>query len=146
MDKSQLQALGAGCFPAHLGILVVACAGDPAPSVHLAFEVRPELMAPHGYLHGGAVVALADSAAGYGCLANLPEGATGFTTVEMKSNHLGTAREGTVECIAQPVHRGRSTQVWDAVVTHRQTGRTLALFRCTQMLLYPASAPAVAEA
>ena len=77
---------------------------------------------------------------GYGCLLNLPEGAGGFTTVELKSNHLGTTLDGTVAARATPVHLGRSTQVWDAVVTHVQSGRTLALFRCTQMVLYPKAA------
>jgi 1,4-dihydroxy-2-naphthoyl-CoA hydrolase len=66
---------------------------------------------------------------------NLPEGATGFTTIELKSNHLGTALEGTIDCVARPAHLGRTTQVWDAVVTHRETGKTIALFRCTQMVL-----------
>lgn len=84
-----------------------------------------------------AAVALADKAAGYGCIANLPARALGFTTMELKSNHLGTAREGTIDCVAKAAHLGRTTQVWDAVVTHRETRRTLALFRCTQMLLYP---------
>jgi uncharacterized protein (TIGR00369 family) len=94
-------------------------------------------MAPNGYLHAGSVVSLADTAAGYGCVANLPPGATGFTTIELKSNHLGTARDGTIECVATAVHVGMTTHVWDAVVTHRETGKTLALFRCTQMVLYP---------
>jgi uncharacterized protein (TIGR00369 family) len=67
---------------------------------------------------------------------NLPAQASGFTTIELKSNHLGTAREGTVDCVATPAHLGRTTQVWDAVVTHRESGRTIALFRCTQMVLY----------
>jgi uncharacterized protein (TIGR00369 family) len=93
-------------------------------------------MAPNGYLHAGSVVTLADTSCGYGCVANLPEGATGFTTVELKSNHLGTALDGTIDCVATAVHLGKTTQVWDAVVTHRDTGKTIALFRCTQMLLY----------
>jgi uncharacterized protein (TIGR00369 family) len=85
-------------------------------------------------------VTLADTTAGYGCIANLPDGATGFTTVELKSNFLGTARDGTLECTATAVHVGKTTQVWDAVVTHKETGKTMALFRCTQMLLYPKNA------
>ncbi len=93
-------------------------------------------MAPNGFLHAGSVVALADTTAGYGCVLNLPEGASGFTTIELKSNHLGTARDGTVECVAKPVHLGKTTQVWDAVVSHRESGKTIALFRCTQMVLY----------
>lgn len=94
-------------------------------------------MAPNGFLHAGSVVTLADTCAGYGCVASLPAGASGFTTVELKSNHLGTAREGMVDCVARAVHLGRNTQVWDATVTHRDTGKTMALFRCTQMVLYP---------
>ena len=100
-------------------------------------EVREIHMAPNGYLHAGALVTLADTSCGYGCSASLPEGASGFTTIELKSNHLGTARDGTIECIATAAHLGRTTQVWDAVVSHQQTGKTLALFRCTQMVLYP---------
>ena len=80
---------------------------------------------------------LADTAAGYGCTANLPPGAVGFTTIELKSNHLGTAREGLITCIARATHAGRTTQVWDAEVIHADTGKTIALFRCTQMILYP---------
>ena len=85
----------------------------------------------------GSIVTLADTAAGCGCMAHLPEGATGFTTIELKSNHLGTTRDGTVDCTARAAHLGKTTQVWDAVVTHRESGKTLALFRCTQMVLYP---------
>ena len=102
------------------------------------FVVARRHMAPNGFLHAASVIALADSACGYGCMASLPDGATGFTTIELKSNFLGTAREGDgVACEAKLVHGGRTTQVWDAVVTAEVTGKTLALFRCTQMVLYP---------
>ncbi|MEH6344279.1 MAG: PaaI family thioesterase [Bermanella sp.] len=109
-------------------------------------EVRAEMkvtqshIAPNGYLHAGSVVSLADTACGYGCGENLPEGASSFTTIELKSNHLGTVRDGTVECIATPLHLGRTTQVWDAVVQNKETGKKVALFRCTQMILYPKNA------
>jgi len=101
------------------------------------FDVKEHHLAPNGFLHAASVIALADSACGYGCRIALPEGASGFTTIELKSNHLGTALDGSVAVAATPLHLGRSTQVWDAVVTHEQSGRTLVLFRCTQMLLYP---------
>ncbi len=120
-------------LPDHLGIVVTRNAGG---EVQGEMPVRQQLMAPNGFLHAGSVVTLADSCAGYGCMAHLPSGAVGFTTVELKSNFLGTARDGTVECAARLVHGGRTTQVWDAVVTHRETGKTMALFRCTQMVLY----------
>ena len=99
-------------------------------------ELGPHHLAPNGYLHGGTVVSLADSCCGYGVLASLPEGAESFTTIELKANFLGTARDGEVRCEATLAHGGRSTQVWNAEVRSRD-GKTLALFRCTQMLLYP---------
>ena len=92
-------------------------------------------MAPNGFLHAGTLVTLADTSCGYGCTLNLPPGAAGFTTIELKSNHLATARDGVVQCVARLAHAGRTTQVWDATVTHN--GKALALFRCTQMVLYP---------
>jgi len=131
-DAQHFNRFGASSLPGHLGIEVIEVGEG---EVRLAMPVVPTVMAPNGFLHAGAVVTLADTACGYGCVSSLPEGATGFTTIELKSNHLGTARDGTIECIAKAVHRGRTTQVWDAVVTH--AGKTIALFRCTQMLLYP---------
>jgi uncharacterized protein (TIGR00369 family) len=124
---------GATHLPGHLGIAITYVAEG---EVRATFEVREALMAPNGFLHAGSVVTLADTCAGYGCAATLPEGATGFTTIELKSNHLGTAREGIVECIARAVHMGKTTQVWDAVVASKASGKTMALFRCTQMILY----------
>jgi 1,4-dihydroxy-2-naphthoyl-CoA hydrolase len=125
--------LGAGYLPGHLGIVVT----DVSPGrACVEFVVKSALIAPNGYLHAGSVVALADTAAGYGCIASLPAGATGFTTIELKSNHLGTARDGTVQCVATAVHLGGTTQVWDAVVKRQGSEKTMALFRCTQLLLY----------
>src|SRR5450631_782606 len=103
--------------------------------------VKETLMAPNGYLHAGTVVTLADTCAGYGCIQNLPSGAIGFTTIELKSNHLGTTRDGTIVASANPVHLGKTTHVWDVVVTHKESARTLALFRCTQLILYARAAP-----
>jgi uncharacterized protein (TIGR00369 family) len=130
----QLNARGTGFLPGHLGIRILSVRER---EIRSELEVKTFLMAPNGYLHAGAIVTLADTSAGYGCVANLPAGATGFTTIELKSNHLGTAREGTIECTATGVHMGSTTQVWDSVVVHRKTGKTIALFRCTQMILYP---------
>ena len=126
--------LGAGALPGHLGLVITHISPQ---EVRSELAVKPTTMAPNGYLHAGSVVTLADTSCGYGCVANLPKEAKGFTTIELKSNHLGTALEGTIECVAKPAHLGRTTQVWDAVVTHRETGKTIALFRCTQMVLFP---------
>lgn len=101
------------------------------------FTVQKKHMAPNGFLHAASVIALADTACGYGCTASLPEGASGFTTIELKSNFMGTARDAVVSVQARLVHGGRSTQLWDAEVKAEATGKTIALFRCTQMVLYP---------
>lgn len=124
----------AGALPDVLGLQWL----EAAPGrVKGRFDVQKRHMAPNGFLHAASVIALADSACGYGCMVSLPEGGASFTTIELKSNFLGTAREGGVAVDAQLVHGGRTTQVWDAVVTHETTGKTIALFRCTQMILRP---------
>jgi 1,4-dihydroxy-2-naphthoyl-CoA hydrolase len=102
------------------------------------FVVAKGHMAANGFLHAASVIALVDSACGYACVASLPDGATGFTTIEIKANYLATAKEGeTVACTARLAHGGRMTQVWDAEAVNQTTGKTMALFRCTQMVLYP---------
>jgi 1,4-dihydroxy-2-naphthoyl-CoA hydrolase len=103
--------------------------------VESRLALRQELLAPNGYLHAASVITLADTSCGYGTMASLPEGARGFTTVELKTNFLGTLLEGAIACEATLVHGGRTTQVWDARVTDEATGRVVALFRCTQLLL-----------
>lgn len=125
--------IGADRLPGHLGILITHVGPT---EIRAELPVQASLMAPNGFLHAASVIGLADTAAGYGCVTNLPEGASGFTTVELKSNHLGTATDGTIECIAKAAHLGKTTQVWDATVTDRESGKTIALFRCTQMVLY----------
>jgi uncharacterized protein (TIGR00369 family) len=102
------------------------------------FTVTNGHMAPNGFMHAASVVCLVDSACGYACVASLPEGASGFTTIEIKTNYLGSARPGErVSCEARLVHGGRMTQVWDAEAVNESTGKTIAVFRCTQMVLWP---------
>ena len=122
----------AGTLPDHLGLQ-----WDEAAHGRVVghFDVAPHHLAPNGFLHAASVVALADTACGFGCMASLPEGVASFTTIELKSNFLGTAREGRVSCEARLLHGGRTTQLWDATVT--AGGKTIAVFRCTQMLLAP---------
>jgi uncharacterized protein (TIGR00369 family) len=127
------KSLGNGYLPGLVGVEIVTVSKE---FVESRLAVRREVMAPNGFLHAAAVIALADTSCGYGCIATLPEGARGFTTIELKSNFLGTAREGHIACRATPVHLGRTTQVWDAVVTNQATGAKIALFRCTQMVLW----------
>ena len=102
------------------------------------FTVEKQHMAANGFMHAASVVALVDTACGYGCVASLPEGANGFTTIEIKTNYLGTAKPGeVVACEARLLHGGRMTQVWDAEAVNETTGKTIAVFRCTQMVLWP---------
>ena len=129
-----LNAVGDGHLPGLIGVTFTD-AGEGFAVAELA--VRKELMAPNGFLHAASVVALADTACGYGCMRSLPEGASGFTTIELKSNFMGTARDGVVETRAEAKHLGRTTQLWDAEVIHRDTGKTIAHFRCTQLVLWP---------
>ena len=103
--------------------------------VRARLEIRPHHLAPNGYLHAATIIALADTACGFGCMGMLPGHASGFTTVELKANYLGTARKGVIACEARMVHGGRSTQLWDAIVTAEATTKTITMFRCTQMLL-----------
>lgn len=134
MSPENLTADGEGRLPGLVGLQVTAVEAD---TIRARLDVRPELLAPNGFLHAATVIALADTACGYGALAFRAEGATGFTTVEVKSNFLGTAREGAIQTVARKVHGGRTTQVWDAEVTNEADGKLIALFRCTQMMLYP---------
>jgi len=123
---------GVGYLPRLIGVEITSITAE---GVAGRLRVRPDLLAPVGYLHAASVIALADTLAGYGTIANLPEGAKSFTTVELKSNFLGTATSGVIAGTATPAHLGRTTQIWDAVVTD-EAGRKIALFRCTQMILY----------
>jgi len=130
----QWNAAGADNLPGHLGMEFVTVEPD---EVVARMTVRRALEAWNGYLHAGAVVSLADTCCGYGTVRSLPPGATGFTTIELKSNFLGTSRSGVIVCRARPLHQGRTTQVWDAAVTPEGAQKAIAQFRCTQMILWP---------
>jgi 1,4-dihydroxy-2-naphthoyl-CoA hydrolase len=105
--------------------------------IEARLELRDDLMLAAGdFLHAGAVVAFADSCAGWGCLASLPDGVTGFTTSELKANFVATTRmPDALLCVGRLLHGGRTTQVWDATVTRERDGRDIAHYRCTQYLL-----------
>src|SRR3954464_5457994 len=130
----QFNAVGGGRLPGLLGVEILSV-GEGGVDSRLV--VRREVMAPNGFLHAATVIALADTSCGYGCVASLPNGASGFTTIELKANFLGTARDGAIVCRATPLHLGRTTQVWDAAVALEASGAQIARFRCTQMILWP---------
>lgn len=124
---------GKNFLPGHLGIKILSV---DARKVSAEMQIQQFHLAPNGFLHAGSIITLADSSAGFGCHYNLPSEATGFTTIELKSNHLGTVLEGVLECTATLTHSGKTTQVWDAFVSDKKSGKKLALYRCTQMILY----------
>ena len=121
-------------FPGYVGIEVVE-------RTHGRSLVRLSLWNEHqagnGYMHAGAVATIADTACAAGCMASLPDGAINFTTVELKMNFVGSAKDGAIRCEARMKHGGRSTQVWEATVSDESTGKSLAFFTCTQLVLYP---------
>lgn len=123
-----------GRLPGLFGLEIVSVSPG---KVEARLPIRDELLAPNGYLHAASVIALADTACGYGAVVSRPEGSTGFTTIELKTNFLGTATSGAISCVARLIHGGRMTQVWDSEVVDETTGKPIALFRCTQMMLYP---------
>lgn len=121
-------------LPGHLGMELLDIGKGAA---RMRCEIQGYHHAPNGFLHAGAIIALADTAAGFGCVGNWPDGANGFTTIELKSNFTGTLLEGVMAADAKMIHGGRTTQVWDVEVSDEATGRSLAYFRATQMILYP---------
>jgi uncharacterized protein (TIGR00369 family) len=131
LDPASFPLAGRDVFPGLVGVEVTELEHGRALGV---LEVEERHLAPNGYLHAGVVVTLADTVCGYGCVVSVPDDRTGFTTIELKTNFLGTARGGTITCEGRMVHGGRTTQVWDATVTDA-AGRSIAVFRCTQLLL-----------
>ncbi|MCS6821897.1 MAG: PaaI family thioesterase [Microscillaceae bacterium] len=120
-------------FPAFVGVHITSIAEN---KFQAELAIQKHHLAPNQYLHAGVYITLADTLAGFSCVACLPAGAKSFTTIELKSNFIATAREGTLIATAKSEHLGRSTQIWDVEVMHKETGKKLALFRCTQMILY----------
>jgi 1,4-dihydroxy-2-naphthoyl-CoA hydrolase len=121
-----------GYLPELLGFTLVSVSKE---RIRARMEITRHHLAPNDYLHAASVIALADTTCGYATIINLPEGAGGFTTIELKTNFLGTTRDGVIHCEGTPAHIGHRTQVWDARVWDEKSGKNIALFRCTQMIL-----------
>ena len=128
----QTQERFKGILPDLLGVQLVEVTPD---RVLATLKVRPELCTTGKILHGGTIMAFADTLGAIGTVVNMPQG-YGTATIESKTNFVGGAAEGsTVTGETTPVHKGRSTQVWDAEVKSERSGKTIARFRCTQMIL-----------
>jgi uncharacterized protein (TIGR00369 family) len=105
-----------------------------AEEVVLSLDWAPELCTTHGILHGGVIMALADSAGGACALLNLPKDASGTSTIESKTNFLGAVRSGTVSATATPLHAGGTTIVVETAVRDA-SGRLVAKVTQTQIVL-----------
>jgi len=132
ITPASFQARQAETLPGRFGLVVTRLEEQ---RLDAEVAIQPWMLAPNGYLHAASVLLLADTAAGYACMAHLPEGAKNFTTIELKSNFLGTVREGTMRTECRAEHLGRTTHVWSATV-FGPSDRKLALFRCTQLVLW----------
>lgn len=105
-------------------------------SVSAEMPVHPEFLAPNGYLHAGSIVTLADTVAGFSSLSHLPDKAQSFTTIELKSSFLGTTQSGSLLAVSAAEHLGRTTHVWRVEVYHQERNKKIAVFMCTQLILY----------
>ena len=114
----------------HLGMRFVETSKD---RVVAELEIRPELLTTNGALHGGTLMAFADTVGATGTVLNLPPGAT-TTTLESKTNFFAAGRPGVVRAESTPLHRGKRTMVWQTRVTEA-SGRLLSLTIQTQMVL-----------
>ena len=130
--------LAVGYLPGHMGFTVLDMGQG---FLKAQIVVEPHHLASNGFLHAGTVITLADTAAGFACIAHLPETAQNFTTLELKANFLSTVQNGIILCEAKAVHLGRTTQLWEARVTAQATGRLMATFSCTQLLLAAKAGP-----
>ena len=132
MDAKQLNEFFGPLAPGLHGVEFDEAAPDRVVG-HI--DVVPELIAGTGFLFAPAIISLADTLCAAGCGGNIPEGSS-FTTIELKTNFLGSAKVAErVVAVATPSHLGRRTHVWDVTVTNETTGKTMALFRCTQMVI-----------
>jgi 1,4-dihydroxy-2-naphthoyl-CoA hydrolase len=132
IDIEQFHTRQMGTLPDRYGARVT---GLQEGAMQMQLEIQPWMMAPNGFLHAASVIMLADTCAGYATMAHLPEGAKGFTTIELKTNFLGTSKSGVMRTEVVAEHLGRTTHVWSATVFNAE-GRKMALFRCTQMILW----------
>jgi len=133
-NLKEWNALGRDYLPGHMDIEILSVDPD---EVRARMKVRKKFCAPNGFLHASSAIALADTACGYATINSLPKGANGFTTIELKTNFTGTTLEGDISCVTRFLHKGRVTHVLDAEVKAVNTGKTIAFFRCTQMILWP---------
>ena len=133
MDADQIALLGASMPLATTLGIEFDSASPGVVEAHL--EWRQELCTAGAVMHGGAVMALADTVGAIAAFLNLPSGATGTTTVESKTNFLGAVREGALRAVARPLHVGRTTIVVETLLTTGDDERLVAKVTQTQLVM-----------
>ena len=137
-EEERVAGLNEFAGPKHPGMVGVEVLTCNREEVTGRLVVTDEVVAGTGFLWAPVVITLADWLCAAGTPIHMPEDAQSFTTVELKTNFLGSAQTGeSVFGRAVPAHTGRTTQVWDVEVRNETRDRVIALFRCTQMVLYP---------
>jgi len=132
-DVDYFNNLSKGHFPELLGVQVTHVEEG---KMQAEMSVKKEFFAPNGFLHAGSIITFADTIAGYSSIAHLPEKGKSFTTLELKSNFIKAIREGALKCECIAEHLGRTTHVWRVIVRNQETDKKIALFSCTQLILY----------
>ncbi len=126
-----INSLAKDTFVSHIGIKLI---NINKKSAETRLKITKKIMAPTGFIHGGSITSLADTACGFGSMYHLKEGEV-FATIELKTNFISTVTKGMLVCKAKLVHKGNSIHVWDANVYEEKTSKEIALFRCTQMII-----------
>ncbi|MBT3476135.1 PaaI family thioesterase [bacterium] len=132
-NVKQMNSLAKDSFVSHLGIEITKINKRTAVA---KLKVSQATMAPNGLIHGGSITSLADTACGFGTMYHLKEKEM-FATVELKTNFIAAVQKGTIVCEASLIHKGKTLHVWDSKIFEEESLKVIALFRCTQMIMYP---------
>ena len=132
LNVKQMNSLAKDSFVSHLGIKIAKINKQGAVA---KLKVSKVIMAPNGLIHGGAITSLADTACGFGTMYHLKKDQM-FATIELKTNFISAVQRGTIVCEATLIHKGKTLHVWDSKIFEEKSLKVIALFRCTQMIIY----------
>lgn len=131
-DPAALNQMSKNTLGETLGMQFISCTKE---KVVITMPVDHRHHQPMGLLHGGASVALAETAASIGAMVNVLEEGKVVVGQEINANHLRSVRDGNVRAEAVPVHIGRTSHVWEIKITHIETGKLLCISRCTMAVI-----------
>ena len=132
LNVKQMNSLAKDSFVSHLGIKITKVNKKGAVA---KLKVSKAIMAPNALIHGGAITSLADTACGFGTMYHLKKDQM-FATIELKTNFISAVQRGIIVCEATLIHKGKTLHVWDSKIFEEKSLKVIALFRCTQMIIY----------